>query len=181
MNPKTSGSGADRKNDPEGRPQWRILRRSVADLHRRAEISRAACKRHLEALAAVRVPWPLGQEASRVCRRVKRNGRGYRALNPLAAADAALLSAVNRGEFVLQGFRNCDIRQLLHGHVGHGVKACRLMARVGRQLALLRAHQLIKKVPRTHRYVVTKKGRQIITALLAARNANTEQLISFAA
>jgi hypothetical protein len=28
----------------------------VADLHRRAEISRAACKRHLEALAAVRVP-----------------------------------------------------------------------------------------------------------------------------
>lgn len=169
------------ENDPAGRPQWRILRRSVADLHRRAEVSRAACRRHWEALAAVRVPRPLGPDAARVCRRIKRQGRRYRALNPLAAADAALLAAVHRGEFVLQGFRNRDIRRLWHGPDGPGVKARRQMARVGRQLALLRAHHLIKKVPHTHRYLVTNKGRQIITALLAARHANTEQLISFAA
>jgi len=40
---------------------------------------------------------------------------------------------------------------------------------------------LIAKVPKTHRYVVTDKGRRIITALLAARQASTEKLTALAA
>ena len=55
------------------------------------------------------------------------------------------------------------------------------MGAVGRQLRLLRAHGLIKKVSGTHRYVVTDKGRRVFTALLAARQADVHQLTSFAA
>jgi predicted transcriptional regulator len=55
------------------------------------------------------------------------------------------------------------------------------MASVGRKLRLLRAHGLIAKVSRTHRYVVTEKGRRIITALLAASHASTEKLTALAA
>ncbi len=47
---------------------------------------------------------------------------------------------------------------------------------VTRQLRLLRAHGLIRKVPKTHRYVVSEAGRRTITALLAARNASVDQL-----
>jgi len=47
---------------------------------------------------------------------------------------------------------------------------------VTRQLRLLRAHGLLRKVSGTHRYVVTGGGRKIITALLAARQADVEQL-----
>jgi len=36
-------------------------------------------------------------------------------------------------------------------------------------------------VPKTHRYMVTKKGRRIITALLAARQASTGKLTDLAA
>jgi len=168
------------EGNPAGRKQWRILRRSVADLHRRAEVCRAACDRHLDALAAVSVKTSLAQEAAAVCRPVKKDGRGHRALNPLAAPDAALLAVVNRGEYVLNGFRNRDVRQSLHGPNGDVTTRRRQMGRVGRQLALLRAHGLIRKVSRTHRYLVTEKGRRVITALLAARRANTEQLIAFA-
>lgn len=168
------------EGNPAGRKQWRILRRSVADLHRRADICRGACERHLDALAAVSVKTPLAQEAAGVCRAVRKDGRRHRALNPLAQTDAALLAAVNRGEYALKGFRNRDVRQSLHGLKGDGVTRRRQMARVGRQLALLRAHGLISKVARTHRYLVTEKGRRVITALLAARHANTEQLIAFA-
>jgi predicted transcriptional regulator len=46
---------------------------------------------------------------------------------------------------------------------------------------MLRAHGLIKKVPRTHRYHVTDKGRTIITALIAARNADASKLAKIAA
>ena len=52
---------------------------------------------------------------------------------------------------------------------------------VTRKLRLLRAHGLIRKVPGTHRYMVSEKGRRIITALLAARQADVQQLTALAA
>jgi len=42
---------------------------------------------------------------------------------------------------------------------------------------LLQAHGLISKIPRTHRWQVTKKDGAFSTALLAARSANTEKLV----
>lgn len=169
------------ENDPAGRKQWRILRRSVADLYRRAQVSRAACTRHLQALAAVSSKPSLAEEATGVCVPVRKNGRRHRALNPLGPADAALLAVVNRGEYVLNGFRNRDVRLALHGPTMEQCARRRAMGRVSRQLTLLRAHGVIAKVPRTHRYVVTEKGRRVITALLAVRHASTEQLIALAA
>jgi hypothetical protein len=105
------------------------------------------------------------------CRRV-------RALNPLAADDAALLEAVSRHEFLINGLRNRDLRRLLFGADADSTTVQRQRsAAVTRKLRLLRAHGLIHKVPRTHRYVVSDHGRTTITALLAARNASTEQLL----
>jgi hypothetical protein len=108
--------------------------------------------------------------------------RRVRALNPLAASDAALLKAVSGHEFLNSGLRNRDLRRLLYGaEPEEPVEKRRRSAAVTRQLQLLRAHGLIEKVPRSHRYLVTPHGRQAITALLAARNASTEQLIKCAA
>lgn len=105
-----------------------------------------------------------------------------RALNPLASADAALLKAASGHEFLTSGLRNRDLRRLLYGpEAGDAAEERRRSAAVTRQLRLLRAHGLIGKVPRTHRYLVTEQGRQAITALLAARNASTEELTKCAA
>jgi len=169
------------ENNPDGKKQWRPLRRSVADLYRRADVSRAATERYLSALAAVHVSTPLAQQAASVCRPVRRDGRRYRALNPLGKADAQLLAIVNRGEFALNGFRNRDVRARLYDATEHRGQQHRQMAAVGRRLRLLRAHGLIAKVSKTHRYVVTEKGRNVITALLAARQASTEKLTALAA
>ena len=43
-----------------------------------------------------------------------------------------------------------------------------------------RAHGVIAKVSRTHRYQVTVVGRNKVTALLAAWQADTEQLLKAA-
>jgi DNA-binding PadR family transcriptional regulator len=56
----------------------------------------------------------------------------------------------------------------------------RQSGRVSRLLALLRAHGLIQKIPKTHRYQVTARGREPIAAILAARAASVEKLISAA-
>jgi hypothetical protein len=169
------------ENNPAGKNQWRILRRSVADLHRRAQVSRAATDRYLTALAAVHVSTPLAQEAATVCQPVRRQGRRHRALNPFSEADAQLLAVINRGEFALNGFRNRDVRATLYPASDDTLLLRRQTGAVGRRLLLLRAHGLIKKVSKTHRYVVTPKGRRIITSLLAARQASTEQLTALAA
>ena len=105
-----------------------------------------------------------------------------RALNPGAPADAGLLEAVSRGEFTLNGFRNRDLRAILfpEGAVSK-TEERRQAAVVSRKLVLPRAHHLIRKVPRTHRYHLTDKGRIAVTALIAARNASTETLTKLAA
>jgi hypothetical protein len=68
-------------------------------------------------------------------------------------------------------------RRVARGEAGEAAEERRRSAAVTRQLRLLRAHGLVAKVSRTHRYLVTEHGRQAITALLAARNASTEELI----
>ena len=169
------------ENKPRSKPQWRVLRRSVADFGRRAEVSRKATDRHLTALAAVEIDSPLAQEAAQVCRAVRRERQRHRALNPMGEADAELMAAVNRGEYAINGFRNRDVRARLYAPTSDKRKEHQQMGAVGRKLRLLRGHGLIAKVAKTHRYVVTEKGRRIITALLAARQASTEKLTAMAA
>jgi hypothetical protein len=179
--PKDFRSYRCAENHPEGPKSWRILRRSVADFHRRAEVSGAATGRYLTGLAAVHIKTKLGEQVAQICRPVRRDGRRYRALNPMADNDAQLLTLISRGEFALNGFRNRDLRSHLYLATKDKHKQHREMAAVGRRLQLLRAHGLIAKVPKTHRYHVTEKGRNIITALLAARQASTEELTALAA
>jgi hypothetical protein len=169
------------ETQPTGRLSWYPLRRGVADLYRRAQLSRAANERYLTALAAANDQTALAEEAVTACRAVHREGRRYRALNPFEPADAQLLEVVNRGDWTIKGFRNRDLRPRLYGVAKTKQDQRRQAAKVTRRLALLHAHGLIAKVSRTHRWLVTKKGRRILTALLAARRATTEQLIALAA
>lgn len=170
-----------KEGEPDGQKQWRKLRRGVADLYRRAQVSYQANDRYLEALASISGTSPLRDQSAAVCKAVLYRGRRYRALNPLAQADYQLLRAVGRGEFTLTGMRNADLRALLFKPTQCPHQRRRNSAAVTRQLALLRAHGLLKKIPHTHRYQLTKNGRQILTALLAACDADVEQLTKIAA
>lgn len=169
------------ENRPHGPKDWRILRKGVADMHRRAEVSQAANERYLESLATVEESTPLGKLADDLCRPVRWKARRVRALQPLSPGDSRLLEVVNRGEFSLNGFRNRDVRRRLFGATSDPSQQRKHGASVTRQLRLLRAHGLIRKVPKTHRYVLSDKGRTVITALLAARAADTSKLVSAAA
>jgi hypothetical protein len=169
------------EEDPD-KLEWRKLRKGIADLHRRAQVSQACNDRYTKAMAAVEQTTPLKDLAQPLCVAVKKKGRRARALNPPATEDAALLAAaVARGEFAINGLRNRDIRALLHPNPpADKAQARRQSAAVGRKLAMLRVHGLIRRVPKTHRYQVTDKGRLTITALLAAAQANATALAKVA-
>jgi hypothetical protein len=172
-----------REGDPQGEKDWRQMRKGVADLHRRAEVSQACNSRYAEALAAVRQKTALKELTEPLCRRAPAPGgrkkRYERGLNPLSEQDGRLLRAVADPQFVVNGMRNRDLVRLLYDTPAtHEQQTRRRASRVTRQLRLLRAHGLLRKVPRSHRYQVSQQGRKVITALLAAQDADTETLCS---
>lgn len=157
---------------------WRIMRKGIADLYRRAEVSQRANERYLEALASANDGATLDEHLRAITVPTTWKGKRVRALQPFAPGDTALLEAVNRGEFALNGLRNRDLRRLLYGDETDlsAEEIRRRAGRVTRQLRLLRAHGLIKKVPHTHRYQVTACGRETISAILTARRTPVEAL-----
>lgn len=167
---------------PDRRPAWLPLRKSIVDLPRRAEVSDKANQRYLEALASVDTSTSLGQIAHPLGQPTHKDGKRVRAINPFRKDDLQLLSAISAAEFCIHGLRNRDLRQRLYDQpTDDKSELRRRSAAVTRKLRLLRAHGLIRKVPRSHRYLVTTKGRTALTALLAARDASTERLTELAA
>jgi hypothetical protein len=128
-------------------------------------------------------PSPLHRLLDQVGCSTLSHGRRVRALRIGDPADLALLKAISRGEWAPAGFRNRDLRRLLYATPRPVSKldARRLTAKVTRQLRLLRAHGLIHKIPKTHRYRLTPKGHLLTAALFAARDATLKQLIGTAA
>jgi len=169
-----------RRDEAQGKLEWLPLRKGVADLHRRAEVSQAANARYLDALSVVDDSTPLAALLDTVARPTTYRNKRVRALRTGDPADVELLASVARGEFATAGFRNRNIRLLLHPDSAHASKdeVRRISARVGRQLRLLRAHGLIRKVPKSHRYLLTPRGNQLAAAISAARNATIKQLMA---
>ena len=165
-----------KQDDPDGKRQWLDLRKTVADVPRRVELSQAANERYLEAISTISAETPLSSVTDKLCRAVYVNGRRHRGLRPFDPEEVRLLEAVSRGEFLIRGFRNRDVRVALYGQTEEVTERRCQSGRVSRKLALLRAHGLIKKIPRTHRYLLTSSGVQAISAILAARRASLAQL-----
>ena len=165
-----------KEGDRKGPRTWRRLRRGVADLHRRAQLSHKAAARYLDAFATVDDFTTLDQLLQHLEQPRQWRGRRVRALRPLAD-DRALLSAINHGEFAINGFRNRDLRVIFFPQTTDDKKELRRRsAWISRKLRLLRAHALINKITGTHRYQLTSTGRKTIVAILSALRSTVAQL-----
>ena len=101
-----------KEGGPEEEKSWRPMRRGIADLHRLAEVSERAKNRYMDALANVDEPSTMQELLEPLGQRKTWRGKPVRALRPFSE-DHALLAAINRGEFILQGIRNRDLQRLL--------------------------------------------------------------------
>ncbi len=165
-----------KQGGPEEDLQWRPLRKGIADVYRRTEISQAANNRLLDALARVDDSRTMEQLTATIQRPTQWKGRRVRALHPWGA-DYALLDAINHGNFFLNGMRNRDLQVLLYGPPASTLSEWRRRsAAISRKLRLLRSHGLIQKVPRTHRYQVTAQGRTILLSIQTTARISLQQL-----
>ena len=170
-----------KEGDPDGKMSWRPMRRGIADLHRRVEISRKSTERYLNAYANVDDETTLEELIHKLGQPAYLKDRRVRALRPFAD-DSPLLHAISRGDFMINGFRNRDLQAIFFPSAPTSIEeARRRSAWVSRQLRLLRAHHLITKIKGTHRYQLTASGRKITTAILSALRATIAQLTPIAA
>lgn len=139
------------------------MAKRVTNLHRYAEVSLAANRRYLEALAPVPDHTTARKHLHRLARPVHVRERSHRGFNPLNGEDQRLFRAVLRGEYAIQGFRNRDVRAQLFRAATRSEER-RLSARVSRLFKRLHVRGLIAKVPRSRRWRVTRLGQALLTA-----------------
>jgi hypothetical protein len=157
---------------PRGRQRrWMPMRKGVADFWRYAQIGQAANRRYLDALALAQPTGEAIAQLDHLCQSHTRDGQHISRFQPVAAADAALFAAVLAGEHALNGFRNHDLQARLFPKPPQSeTERHRRSAQVSRQLAKLRGHGLIAKVPRCRLYRLTAKGTQLMAAALHYRH-----------
>jgi hypothetical protein len=154
-----------RKN---GRHVWCPMRKGIANLHRYYQVGAAANERYLDALAAASETRHGIAVLDRHTRPITNRGRRHPRLNPVDRDELALYRAVLAGEHTIVGFRNTHLRRRLYSQPPRGQQETRRRcAHVSRQIAKLRGHGLIAKVPKQRLYRVTAHGRRYMTAAIA--------------
>ncbi len=157
------------------------LRKGVADLALRAQASQGINDRFADHVATTRSSQPLQSVLDTVTKRKRKRGRSVRALDP-TGKDLALLRAIADPRFTVGGLCNKDIREILADNERYlGKTDKQRSGMTTRAIRLLRDHGLLRRLPKRHRYQLTPRGRQLVTALQAALAASTEELTAIAA
>ena len=117
--------------------------KSIANLYRYAEISKACNTRYLDAMVDI-VP-----------------------VKSTLKEVVLIMETVCDGRYLVQGLKNKDIRYKIFPDIKDQKKQS---SRTSRILKKLRQHGLIKKVPGSRRYHVTSKGHRVMGALIEIRH-----------
>lgn len=170
------------QGEPHTQPKRLLpLRKGVADIAIRAQVSQEVNNRFMDSLATAQSETPVCGLLDNVVKPFTKERRRVRALAP-TGKDRALLQALGDPQFCIAGLANRDLREKLRDANGYnGMSEKQLSAKISRQLRLLRDHGLIRKLPRHKRYLITPKGRELTTALNALLAASTKQLMDIAA
>lgn len=146
--------------------KWVPMGKSVANLYRYVEISKAIIKRYVTALPELDTDKLPAKELAGVSSRKEMNGRVYSAFNLLNEDTLKLFTAISNGAFVINGFDNKTLRR----QIFDVPDSKQNIGRTTRLIAKLRAHKLIKKVPKKNRYYLTARGRKITNSILLYMN-----------
>ena len=100
----------------------------------------------------------------------------FQGITSLERGDRKIIQTIGNGDFIINGFRNKQIRENLFPDLTDEKKIKKTSSKITRYLWILRAHGIIKKIPKTYRYQLTDLGRKIIPAVLKTLNLSMEQL-----
>jgi hypothetical protein len=128
------------------------LKKNIYSLSFLTDNLKAANKRYLEFISAFDNKVVARKRLEKVTSSKIENNRNYKGINFFNNEDLAILMAIVRGEFNINGFRNKNLQKLLASKV----------SKISRLLKRLRIHGLIKKASDSYKYYLTKIGKETI-------------------
>jgi hypothetical protein len=168
-----------KKSTVEGKPdKWVPMGKSISNLYRYAEVSKAANQRYLDAVALADLKGDCVDEIEKLCKRIQKGNRTFSGFNPLSEETELLFQAVLNGGNHINGFTNASLRKVAFPDASDDDKKAR--NKVTRILAKMKAFGLISKIPRSFRYKITAKGVRIITATLTIKNTTIPNVMKSA-
>ena len=163
--------------NPQGKKKWVPMGKNISNVYRYAEITKKCNERYLDSLSALNRDNQLEKAIERLCHPQKSklsknsvNERQYSALNPLKDFNCKAFNATMNGAYTMKGFTTKQLTDALLALNAFNKEQCsnsvKLKAKVGRFIAQLRAHKIVTKLPKTHRYRVTYSGTVILSRIL---------------
>lgn len=153
--------------------RWVPMGKSIANLYRYAEISKAANKRFLDSMYNVIPVQSIEKEINGICTKKVSHGRTYTGYNVWSKETFQLFETISDGKYLIRGFTNKELR---HAICKQNEDSRQERGRMSRTLAKLRAHGLIRKIPHSRRYLVSDKGRRVIGALIETKRKTYPEL-----
>jgi hypothetical protein len=147
--------------------RWCPMGKSISNLYRYTEVSKASNMRYIKALTNIIPKGAIEKEINSLCGKVCVKSKHYTGFNVWEQDTFRLFCELSNAAYLIRGFTNSDIRRAFWAAELADLKTNR--NRMTRLFAKLRAHGLIKKVPRSLRYLVSDKGRRIMSALICLR------------
>ncbi len=128
------------------------LKKNIYSLSFLTDNLKASNKRYLEFISAFDNKEVGRKRLEKITESKIDNNRNYKGFNFFSADDLAILIAITRGEFNINGFRNKNLQKLL-GFTG---------SKISRLIKRLKVHGLIKKANDSYKYYMTKIGKETI-------------------
>lgn len=152
----------------EGSGRWVSMGKSISNLYRYAEVSKATNMRYINALPSpVDTVTPVKEIESISCS-IEVNNRHISGFNILNPETTKILEIIASGDYIVNGITNKNLRNRLFKD--EDMNSIKIRNKTTRLLNKLKNHGIIKKVNHSSKYYLTSKGRKIINSILLFKN-----------
>lgn len=131
------------------------MKKNIYSLFPLMNLLKASNRRYLEFISTFDDPSQGIKRLRKISKSVTSDNRSYRGINFYSEDDQTFLEILTRGEFNSNGLQNRSLRQ----HLPYKSSSA-----ISRILKRLKVHGLLKKVPHTYKYYLTRIGKAIIVA-----------------
>jgi len=129
------------------------MKKGIYSLGSLRELLEKANMRYIEFISALDDREVEMKNLGMISKRVVKNKRSHKGFNLFSEDDQEMFEALACGEFNIRGFQNKNLCQKLRNKTS---------SQVSRIIKRLRVHGLIRKIPQTYRYHLTKLGKAVI-------------------
>jgi hypothetical protein len=133
------------------------MKKNIYSLYSLGQLLKNSNSRYLDFLSQFEDNTQGNKNSLRLSEPVSYNDRSLKGFNLFNQFDLKLLQVISRGEFLINGFRNKNIREFFYALSPSAI------SRILKRLLL---HHIIKKVRNSYKYYVTKLGKAIICTAL---------------